>query len=450
MNYWYCPKKKGETKVPLNPVYVEANDLSDAFFQTIYKILEVGREFIIDRGSFAGQKRLEFDYYTCRIKHPGTLPLLPKINPLLGLPDPVAEGYLDEYLPYLMTGAEKPGESYTYGSRICNAPFQLLEQIGDSSRIMIKEREVFSDKKIVTSKYDQTNHGADWFGDPHFLNQMELMIWTYKNKGHRNNQMVLQIAQPSDMLLQDPPCLREIDTRIQDNQLHFFPRFRCIDVDTLMVYKTNNLVHIGPIGEIHGLVSLGKKVQIINTDLKTGKIRWSNIKQSSIRKADNIRRYDFTSVMSFGMTDEHIVFDENLKEKSAGDLSVFDNLIKVQLLTTLPRQRIKEVNLCEMFQDDDDVYLYNWESTKQLKDLFEYNLPEKWDLYRDGKYIPITELESIDNIPENVTIGIKLCTNKYKPELKLTFEFGYLVGQYLANGWIKSDNHILIAVGESQ
>jgi thymidylate synthase len=214
----------------LNPVYIEANDLSDAFFQTIYKILEVGREFIIDRGSFAGQKRLEFDYYTCRIKYPGTLPLLPKINPLLGLPDPVAEGYLDEYLPYLMTGAEKPGESYTYGSRICNTPFEFLEQIGDNSRIMIKEREVFADKKIVTSKYDQTKDGADLFSDIHFLNQMELMIWTYKNKGPRNNQMVLQIAQPSDMLLQDSPCLREIDTRIQDGKLHFFPQFRSNDM----------------------------------------------------------------------------------------------------------------------------------------------------------------------------------------------------------------------------
>jgi thymidylate synthase len=59
-----------------------------------------------------------------------------------------------------------------------------------------------------------------------FLNQVELLIWTYKNKGYRNNQMVLQVAQPTDMLLQDPPCLRHIDTRIQDGKLHFFPYFR--------------------------------------------------------------------------------------------------------------------------------------------------------------------------------------------------------------------------------
>jgi len=42
--------------------------------------------------------------------------------------------------------------------------------------------------------------------------------------------MVLQVAQPTDMVLQDPPCLRHIDTRIQDDTLHFFPYFRSWDL----------------------------------------------------------------------------------------------------------------------------------------------------------------------------------------------------------------------------
>jgi thymidylate synthase len=69
-----------------------------------------------------------------------------------------------------------------------------------------------------------------FFEDKDYLNQIELLIWTYKNKGHRNNQMVLQVAQPTDMLLQDPPCLRHIDTRIQDGKLHFYPYFRSWDL----------------------------------------------------------------------------------------------------------------------------------------------------------------------------------------------------------------------------
>jgi thymidylate synthase len=62
------------------------------------------------------------------------------------------------------------------------------------------------------------------------LSQLDVLIWTYKNKGFRNNQMVLQVGKPTDMLLQDPPCLRHIDTRIQDGKLHFYPYFRSWDL----------------------------------------------------------------------------------------------------------------------------------------------------------------------------------------------------------------------------
>jgi len=73
-----------------------------------------GQGILIERGSFQGQKRLEFDYVTIHIKYPGVRPLLPDI-PRPGIPNPVAEGYLEAYLPYLMTAAKQPGEDYTYG-----------------------------------------------------------------------------------------------------------------------------------------------------------------------------------------------------------------------------------------------------------------------------------------------------------------------------------------------
>ena len=34
---------------------------------------------------------------------------------------------------------------------------------------------------------------------------------------------------PTDLKLEDPPCLRHIDTRIQDNRIHFFVYFRSWD-----------------------------------------------------------------------------------------------------------------------------------------------------------------------------------------------------------------------------
>lgn len=202
----------------MNLQFIQARDLGDAWFQTLYRILEEGTVFKIDRGSYAGQKRLEFDWITIRIKNPGTRPLLPQIEPHFNIPNPVADDYLDGYLPYLMTGDLKPGESYTYGQRMTNVlTWDIWTKSYDSEDnkdILIQDKEVW--EKIY-------NNGE-------ILNQMELLIWTYKNKGHRNNQMILQVGQPTDMLLQDPPCLRHIDTRIQDGKLHFYPYFRSWDL----------------------------------------------------------------------------------------------------------------------------------------------------------------------------------------------------------------------------
>lgn len=204
----------------LEPLSIKATSLSDAWFQTLYRCVEQGRSFTINRGSFEGQKRLEFDFITLHITHPGTVPMLPKVNPALGFPDPVDEGYLDDYLPYLMTGEEKEGESYTYGQRICKCDLSYLpDAYTKLTKILVQEREIWEDRNILIEEKGR-----------YFINQMELMIWTYKNKGHRNNQMILQVGQPSDMVLLDPPCLRHIDTRIQDGRLHFFPYFRSWDL----------------------------------------------------------------------------------------------------------------------------------------------------------------------------------------------------------------------------
>ena len=215
----------------LNLQYIKATNLNDAWYQTLFRMLEEGTVFKIDRGSYAGQKRLEFDWITIHIQRPDVRPLLPQIESHHSIPNPVAEDYLDDYLPYLMTGELKPGEAYTYGQRLCEAEFDVMwsdDYNKDYNKdILIQDEEPWNDKKIIISK---TNKTPGYMSSKDFLSQIELMIWTYKNKGYRNNQMVLQVAQPTDMLLQDPPCLRHIDTRIQDGKLHFYPYFRSWDL----------------------------------------------------------------------------------------------------------------------------------------------------------------------------------------------------------------------------
>jgi thymidylate synthase len=160
--------------------FIEARDLPDAWFQCVYQILENGRTYVIDRGSYEGQKRLEFDYVTIHIKYPGTRSLLPDIPAALGIPNPVADDYLDQYLPYLMTSAKKEGEEYTYGE-------YLEPQIGEVVRM-------------------------------------------YREDGHGTNQAYMTVGNPDTIYLDDPPCLRGIDTRIKDDRLHFIVYFRSWDL----------------------------------------------------------------------------------------------------------------------------------------------------------------------------------------------------------------------------
>ena len=213
----------------LNYQFIKAIDLGDAWFQTLFKMLEEGSVFKIDRGSYAGQKRLEFDYVVIQIERPGDRPLLPRIEPHHNIPNPVADDYLDDYLPYLMTGELKPGESYTYGQRLTKVridPVIVDDYYKDEYKdIYIQDEEAWD---TLSNETYSPRSGVRVLDD--FLSQVDLMIWTYKNKGHRNNQMVLQVAQPDDMLLQDPPCLRHIDTRIQEGKLHFYPYFRSWDL----------------------------------------------------------------------------------------------------------------------------------------------------------------------------------------------------------------------------
>ena len=205
----------------LQPIMISGTNLPDIFHQTLYEAIKIGRDFKIDRGSYAGQVRKEFDFITIHSHCPGTGELLPKLNPALNLDDPCAQDFLNGYLPYLMTDEEKPGESYTYGQRICKGFKTDTEwnKCKNINGILIPEVEELLNLDIIKT------HTHGWI-----VNQMELMIWMYKNKGYRNNQMILQVGQPSDMLLQDPPCLRHIDTRIQDGKLHFFPYFRSWDL----------------------------------------------------------------------------------------------------------------------------------------------------------------------------------------------------------------------------
>jgi thymidylate synthase len=157
---------------------IEAKTLSEAWFQALYRIQTEGREYTIDRGSYKGLKRREFEYAVIKIEYPGSRPLVPDVPP--GVPAPVTQEYIDGYLPYLMTGYKQENEQYTYGE-------DLEKQIPE-------------------------------------------VIKMYKEDGFNTNQAYMAVGSSQSIFLEDPQCLRGIDTGIRDGRLNFFVYFRSWDL----------------------------------------------------------------------------------------------------------------------------------------------------------------------------------------------------------------------------
>lgn len=162
----------------MNILNITARDLSEAWFLCLKGVLNSKREYIIDRGSYAGQRRKEIEFVVVDVLYPGTNPIVPDVPQ--GIPPPSTMGYVEGYLPYLMANKPKENEQYTYGT-------YLEKQIAE-------------------------------------------VIHMYKKDGYNTNQACMAVGDADSIYLSDPPCLRQIDTRISDGRLHFYVYFRSWDL----------------------------------------------------------------------------------------------------------------------------------------------------------------------------------------------------------------------------
>lgn len=192
--------------IPLRIADVHAVDIPDAWYQLVRMCLEYGQHYTVEQGSFTGQTRLELDSTQVYIKkaynintdgsYDAMLPVMPEGSTI---PAPVESGYVEKYMPYIMTGEIAENESYTYGSRI--------------------------------NRYKLPRPAA--FVPDNFLNQVSHVLGLIAKTPH-TNQAILQVAEPADCMLEDPPCLRHIDVKVRvhdDKQyLVFYPYFRSWDL----------------------------------------------------------------------------------------------------------------------------------------------------------------------------------------------------------------------------
>jgi thymidylate synthase len=156
---------------------IRAVGLGDAWFQCLSKALFEGRTYLIQQGSFEGKHRKEIPLVSILIDHPGMRPLSPSVPS--GVPLPTTDDVIEEYMSYLMTGDKQEHEQYTYGEDLTP--------------------------------------------------QIEKIIERYK-LGVDTNQLCMTVGSSQSIFLDDPQCLRVVDTRVQDNELHFILYFRSWDL----------------------------------------------------------------------------------------------------------------------------------------------------------------------------------------------------------------------------
>jgi len=161
----------------MNTQSICARDLPEAWFMCLRACLDTGFEYSNDRGSFEGVKRKEFDYITIQVTDPYINPIVPQTP--VGVPPPTTLLYVNDYLPYLLTGYKEENEEYTYGSYLEPQVDKIIQMLQNSPM---------------------------------------------------TNQAYMTVGDPSTLDMKDPPCLRGIQARIRYGKLHFMVYFRSWDL----------------------------------------------------------------------------------------------------------------------------------------------------------------------------------------------------------------------------
>jgi thymidylate synthase len=159
--------------------HINAVTIPDSWFQLLYTVLDEGKEYKIERGSFAGHNRLEFGSVSVQIDLPGIAPLIPEFPSWLDAPPPVTQDYLDNYFQQLMSTDKPENCDYVYGMYLRPQIDKIIE--------ILKETPL-------------------------------------------NNQCCATIGDMYSIDMNDPPCMRIAHFNIRDKRLNMFLFFRSNDL----------------------------------------------------------------------------------------------------------------------------------------------------------------------------------------------------------------------------
>ena len=174
---------------------IDAVSISDLWYQALYNIFEEGRayKYFIDKGSYKGHYRLQYYDFNAIIRYPATdmVPIIPPGKGMGAVTDlDTIEKYFETYIigeeVHKKASLDDGEESYTYGSRISIGLQNIIDMLKD-------------------------NPGT--------------------------NQAILEIAQPEDVFLECPPCLRYLQFFIVDGKLILKSSWRSNDL--VNAFSTN-------------------------------------------------------------------------------------------------------------------------------------------------------------------------------------------------------------------
>ncbi len=197
----------------MKPTFITARDIPDLWFQLVREAVATGREYTVTKGS-TPSKRWELDFVSAQVTHPGTRPLEPDIPAAIGIPNPVEQGYAEQYLPYYMTDTVQKGEHYTYG-----------EDMGWQIEWLIDYY-----KKHGAG----TKHGYMTVGRPESLRFYDesvdynetIEVKDRKTGAPINKRVISNEFTRQPGIKGTTQCLRGVDTSIKYNKLHFSIHFR--------------------------------------------------------------------------------------------------------------------------------------------------------------------------------------------------------------------------------
>jgi len=167
----------------MEPFFLKAKTISDAWFQLIYNIFDHSYTQNIQRGSFEKEQyRLQYPGIAVYIEHPAE-DMVPIIPPALGIPSPTNMEYIEDYFAnYLMDPTISENETYRYSSRIHNpmpkGGTQLQRAID-----MLKETPLTNQAviEIGTPEDYDVCYGKDEKLDPPCLRLLDFKAIPYEN-----------------------------------------------------------------------------------------------------------------------------------------------------------------------------------------------------------------------------------------------------------------------------